>query len=120
MLALDKDALECDLAQFYGIYDMTQIDPRLIINLACGLPAESRMIRKISKTTFDMKTMLMASIADYLATLVWFKTKDGQKGRNRPKSFAQILAGKTEKPQEQSFTSPEEFEKRRQQILKGA
>ncbi len=121
MLASDRDALECDFAQFYGIYDITRMDPAIIITLACGMPAESRIIRKLSKTQNDIKTLLLATIADSVALLVWFRTKDGQRNRNRPKSFAQILSGKGEKiKQEQSFATPAEFEKRRREILEGA
>lgn len=34
---------------------------------------------------------MLANIADSLSTLVWFKTKDGTKGINRPKSFVNAL-----------------------------
>lgn len=34
---------------------------------------------------WDLHAHLLANIADSLNLLVWFKTRDGQKGRNRPK-----------------------------------
>lgn len=34
---------------------------------------------------WNMHTFLLAETVDTLRTLVWFKTKDGQKGRKRPK-----------------------------------
>ncbi|RTE50388.1 DUF5361 domain-containing protein [Actinobaculum sp. 352] len=34
---------------------------------------------------WDMDAQLLAHIADHVAWLVWAKTADGQKGRNRPK-----------------------------------
>lgn len=34
---------------------------------------------------WDNHAMLQASMVDLLNILVWFKTADGQKGRNRPK-----------------------------------
>lgn len=36
-------------------------------------------------SAWDLNNQLSALIADYLRILVWFKTKDGQKGRNFPK-----------------------------------
>lgn len=34
---------------------------------------------------WGLSEQLLADIADKLAIQIWFKTKDGQKGRNRPK-----------------------------------
>jgi hypothetical protein len=39
-----------------------------------------------SKAGWDATTILIGCAVDYLAILVWAKTKDAQKGRNRPKS----------------------------------
>ena len=46
---------------------------------------------------------------DRLSTLVWFQTKDGVKGRNRPKSIVESMTRKEEE-KEQVFSVPiEEF-----------
>lgn len=121
MIALDRSALVCDLAEYYHVYDMNDLPLETVAVLACGLPKESRMIRKVSKSEYDLQTLMTASILDYLAILVWFQTKDGHKNRNRPKSYVQILTGngKEEPKQERSFSSPEEFEAERQRILQG-
>lgn len=37
------------------------------------------------KADWGIKEQLMAMQVDYLAWLVWAKTKDGQSGRNKPK-----------------------------------
>ena len=117
MVALDRYALLCDLAEYYHVYDLNDLPLETVAILACGLPAESRIIRKISGIEFDIRTILEANILDYLATLVWFKTKDGHKGRNRPKSVAKILIGKKEEKKEMAFSSAEEFESMRRRLI---
>lgn len=64
--------------------------------------------------------MLLAAIADRLAYLVWFQTKDGASGVNRPHLLTEALIGKEEKPtdivafetKEQLDRALAEFEKR--------
>lgn len=50
-------------------------------------PAQSAVHRALNPddAPWNMHTFLLAETVDTLRTLVWFKTKDGQKGRNRPK-----------------------------------
>lgn len=121
MIATDEASFICDMAQFYHVLDYRSVPVRTLAVLACGLPEESRMIRILVDQKFDIKTMLLANILDFLMILTWFQTKDGHKGRNRPKSIVKILTGKKEESQEQTFNSPEEFELARQRILaKGA
>ena len=119
MIALDRSALVCDLAEYYHIYEMRELPPETVAVLACGLPPASRIVRKLSGSSCDLQTMMQACILDYLAILVWFKTKDGQHNRNRPRSYVQILLGedKKEEKEENAFASKEEFEARRQYLL---
>ena len=119
MIAIDRNALVCDLAEYYHVYDMNGLPLETVAILACGLPSGSRIVRKISGSNYDLQTLMTASILDYLAILVWFQTKDGHKNRNRPKSYVQILTGKKEEPKERSYASPEEFEAARKRILQG-
>lgn len=68
-----------------------------------------------------MDTLLLALIADRLALLQWMKTKDAEKGRNKPESLFKILYHEesTEKDDDaETFTDIADFEKRRQEILK--
>ena len=118
MISMDRDALICDLAEYYHVYDLRKLPPETVAVLACGLPQESRIMKILSGITYDMQQLMMASILDYLATLTWFQTKDGHKNRNRPKSYVEMLTGKKkEEKEEVSFRSPEEFERERQRIL---
>ena len=51
------------------------------------LPQNSAYVRESlgGDSAWDLNNQLNALIADYLRILVWFKTKDGSKGRNFPK-----------------------------------
>lgn len=50
----------------------------------------------LSEQKVPTDTLLNAMIADRLNILVWMKTKDGSKGRNRPKSIVDALTGAEE------------------------
>ena len=65
----------------------------------------------------DVETLIIASAVDRLSTLVWFQTKDGEKGRNRPASLVELLTAKETKKDTVVFDSPEAFEAERARIL---
>ena len=60
----------------------------------------------------------MAAMVDKLSQLLWTKTKDAQHNRNRPKSILDLLENPPEKIYK-SFSSIEEFERKRAELLKG-
>lgn len=117
MAAKDEDALVCDFAQTYHIYDYTALPCRLAATLAAGLQPESRSKMALSGATATTEQMLLASIADRLGWLVWVQTKDGQKGRNRPESFVSILRGDTKKEQFETYSSGTAFEAARAALI---
>lgn len=96
MIKVDKNALICDLAQTYSIYDMYQFKASYIAILACGLDDNSRIKKKISETRVGLTDLLLSLILDGVNTLVWFQTEDAQKGINRPKSIFNLLNGNEE------------------------
>jgi hypothetical protein len=69
----------------------------------------------------DMKvspdTLLLAAIADRLGVLVWQKTKDAEKGMNRPKSIIESLQHK--QTNVSAFSSGDDFLKAREKLMKG-
>ena len=120
MAAKDEDALICDFAQYYRIMDFRALKPSYAAVLAVGLPEEARIKKKLHDQRYDLKTMLLARIADYLAIDVWFQTKDGHRGRNRPSSITQILSGgsdQVETGEYKVFATAEAFEAERRRIL---
>ena len=68
--------------------------------LAAGLPDDSRTRRLLLGVRLDLKTTLLAIAADRLGELVWTKTKDAKKRRNKPKSILKILNGDEERKSE--------------------
>ena len=85
--------------------------------LAAGLRDDSRVKSRMAGITVDPKTQMLAAAVDRLGLLVWMKTKDATKGRNRPKSLLEELM---KKPEDVSmlFDSPELFEAARKRIMK--
>ena len=79
MIARNENALECDFAETYPIYDYRELQPKRAALFAAGLPIDSRIKRELSGQKHTVETILLSHIADSLQTLVWFKTKDGQR-----------------------------------------
>lgn len=116
MVKTDEDALICDLAETYGIYDYKRLPLTMVAAFSVGLRDNSRIKMKLAGTRVSSEIMLMASIVDRLSLLLWSQTKDGSKGRNRPTLILESLIGKTD--QVLSFRSGEGFEKAREKLLK--
>jgi len=83
----DEDALICDLAETYHIYDYKRLPVKLVASLAVGLRSDSRIKIKMERSKVSPDMMMMAAIVDRLTVLVWMQTKDGQHGRNQPKRY---------------------------------
>ena len=111
MLSADRDALICDLAEVYGIFDHRALPVPLLATLAVGLREDSRIKRKISGMKLTRIEMLTAAAVDRLSMLLWINSEDGRKGENRPASVLASLMGEEqeEKPVE-GFETAEEFE----------
>lgn len=93
MLNVNEDALVCDFAEVYHIYDYRALPCKSVAVLACGLGNDSRIMTALSGHNATFSQMLLATIADCLRTLVWFQTKDGMDGTNRPPSLVEWLTG---------------------------
>jgi hypothetical protein len=119
MLRLDRDALICDFAETYHVYDLKALPVQTVALLACGLREDSRIKQKINGTHVPVNTLLLAHIVDRLGILIWQRTKDGQHGRNKPESIAEQLlnTGKRNLNKVDAFETPEEFEEARRRIL---
>lgn len=121
MMAVDEDALLCDFAQYYRIYDIEQLPPRTAAVLAFGLPEECRIRRVLAGQEFSLETMLLAGIYDRVNLLAYFKTKAALSGENPPKSVLAQMMGQKEDTGDtgvSGFESPEAFEEYRKRILK--
>ncbi len=111
MIATDRTALICDLAETYGIYDMRALPVSTLAVLASGLRDNSRIKIKMSGVKTDQETLLLAMAVDNLRFLSWTKTKAAQDGSDRPKSIAKALLGQVEeRPRNVAYESGEEFD----------
>lgn len=119
MIRLDEDALICDLAETYNIYDYKQLPATKVAVFACGLRDESRIKTELSRQKVPLDTLLLAGISDRLSILTWFQTEDGQKGRNRPAMLVDMLTGKTPEKSKDviAFNSGEDFKNTRKRLI---
>jgi hypothetical protein len=119
-MRLDEDALICDLAETYHIFDMYSHPVELISTLAMGLRNDSRIKMKVAGMKVKPELLIMARIADNTALNLYAKTKDAQHGRNYPKSLVEALLTE-KKPSEtpKEFNSGAEFMKEWQRLTNG-
>ena len=109
MIALDEDALICDFAEVYHIYNYRSLPVEYAATLAKGLKYDSRIMMRISGLKIDLNTLFLAHIVDNTAINVYFKTKDAERNKNRPKSFVEILSGADKGEKAKGFDSGEDF-----------
>lgn len=122
LLSTQEDNLICDFAQYYGIYDMeNQVPCSTAAILACGLPPESRVMRKMSNSPINTTDTILAGIFDSLNNLMYMMA--GKK-RKKPKSLLDKLLNSEKRKQKKqenvvSFSNSDEFEKTWNAIVEG-
>ena len=110
MLALDRDALMCDMAETYRIYDIRSLPASRIAMFACGLGVNSRIKLRKEGLKAPWEVVLLAEIIDLLST---------EESANLTSIF--LIEDKRNKPSEfQTFESIEEFEQAKAKIIAGA
>lgn len=122
MRASDEDALICDFAQYYHIYDIDSLTPSYAAVLACGLPEESRSVRAVFNAKTDTRTMLLAAAVDNLNFIAWVLCGGDDSGVERPEPISAALSGKVHEASHidtnaHGFYTPESFEERRRKII---
>jgi hypothetical protein len=119
MIKADEDALICDLAETYHIYDYRQLPLNTIAVFSVGLRNNSRIKMKMNNQPVELDLLLLAGISDKLSTAMWWQTKDGQKGVNRPDSLVDVITNtQTKEKNVIAFSSGEDFINRRNELLK--
>lgn len=116
MIRKDEDALNCDFAETYSIYDYRVLPLRKAALYAVGLRENSRIKLKMQEMKYDVQTLLMAAMLDALNLEHWFRTS---KENVRPTSVLRKLLGEPdeEDSEKETFYSAEEFENRRKEII---
>ena len=112
MIALDEDALLCDFAETYHIYNIYQLPVDYVATLAIGLRENSRIKTKLSGLKVDLNFLLLAHIADNTAITAWLNSENAAKGKDRPPSFVGALLNRVdESKQVKQFKSGADFDK---------
>lgn len=114
MLSTDKDALLCDLAETYGIYDIKELPLSKVALFSVGLRINSRIKMIINGNSFDSKEILLASITDRLGIILSFL-----RGSDVTESILDKMIGNIPEKEYMVFNSIDEFEKERKRILGG-
>lgn len=118
MIATDEDALICDLAEVYHIYDYRSLPLSKVATFSVGLREESRIKMKMNNMKYSLDTILLASLVDRLSVLLWSNSKESE----QPKSILAKLLGEEEIDNNdiQGFNTPEEFEREWKRINEGS
>lgn len=112
MTVTDKDAVICDFLQYYGITDTEGFTVERQATLACGLPLESRIMRKMSGNRLTTTETLLAALIDSVNMFRYLFVCSKLRHRpQKPDSVLDKLTGKEETPQCRGFDSPEELER---------
>ena len=119
MIQADEEALICDLAETYHIYDYKKLPLTRVAIFAIGLKDSSRIKMKMCDQLVPIETLLLAGISDRLSVLLWRQTKDGQKGKNMPTMVLDTLMIRKSKESDVIvFSSGEDYESTRNKMLK--
>ena len=86
---MDREALLCDLAEIYRIYDLRALRASQIAMYAVGLRKDSRIKMKLAGISDVPSVMLLAHIADELALIYHYLT--AKKGDSPPYLFTDYL-----------------------------
>jgi hypothetical protein len=95
MLATDRDALLCDLAEVYHIFDFHALPVLTLAALSVGLRDDSRIKMKMAGINYIPPVVILASISDNLAALRYSLT--AKKGDPKPKLFGELMTKQIER-----------------------
>ena len=117
MIHTDENALICDLAETYHIFNYKELPVNTVATLSVGLNEDSRIKKKL-RNVQDIPTYIVnAFIIDALNILIWQNTLDGSKGENKPESILKKITGESEDKDTLSFASGDDFEKHRKELI---
>ena len=112
MLRTDRDALVCDLAETYGIFDLRTLPVPLLATLASGLREDSRIMMRLTGRRITRSELLLAAAVDRLSLLWWGMSEDAKHGTNRPKSLvAAFMEEQEEAGNVMAFDDVDAFER---------
>ncbi|MBQ2649441.1 hypothetical protein IJI17_02755 [Candidatus Saccharibacteria bacterium] len=109
-----EDLLICDFAETYNVLNYRGLPLRLAATLACGLGANSRVVRHYIGIKEANTNVMLAGITDAINGLTFVAFGDRKKNK-RPQSVVEMLTGQTET--ESTYSTGAEFEKARAALV---
>lgn len=117
MIALDRNALICDLAETYQVYDYRSLPVQLVATLCSGLREDSRIRMKQRGEKIRLTDRLLVCLYDAYQNFLWARYGEGEP----PESIYDCLVERTQKKENpsgvRSFDSPEAYEEVRKRII---
>lgn len=113
MVALDEDALTCDLWEVYGVTNWRAYPPSTVAVLAFGLSKDSRIKMALTKQRYTLTEILLATIADGVRGIMhgFGILKD------KPASILAAMIGSDHKPEYNVYDSPDAFVAAREKLI---
>lgn len=110
MIRLDRNALICDLAEEYQIYDMRSLPVHLVATLSVGLRDDSRIKRQLCGVKYSATEIILAQIADRISGVIWLLGGYGD-AEQPPSLVDAMLNGLPEKKDSgfKQYSSADEF-----------
>jgi hypothetical protein len=112
MLSEDRDALICDMAETYHIYNMWALPVETVATLACGLREDSRIKLRLAGMEYIPPYMALIRIHDLLSAYL-----HSSKSGNPPVLLGNIAVAKKEE-QPFGYESAEDLEAARARFIK--
>lgn len=115
MIALDENALICDLAETYQIYDYRSLPVKLVATFSAGLREDSRIKKKIRGTKVSFTEEALARFYDlfHVFALAQCGVED------EPESLLDYFNDELRPKKTVGFDTPEEYEAARRRIIEG-
>ena len=118
MIAIGEEALICDFAETYHVFDYKSLPVRLAAILAVGMGEDSRIKKKMRGDRISRQESILAMVFDLLQEYMWAL---GGRNTDRPGSLLDVLNGEEaeRKKAVKGFSTPEEFKEARRRIIGG-
>lgn len=116
MIAIDENALICDFAETYNIYEYRSLPVKLAATYSAGLRENSRIKMKLRGDALgDSDRSLIAMIYDALAQLEWIG--DGEAPSMLKAMYGELPEASTATKKTRSFDTPEDYERARKELI---
>jgi hypothetical protein len=123
MLRTDEDALLCDFAETYHIYDLGSLPVKTVAALAFGLRDDSRIKMIMAGLKVPVNQMLLAHIADSANYIKWTKTEAAVNNPSDPPDrLLNVIMGMPQAGDSRTckgFKTIADFEAARAKIIRG-